>query len=199
MAAGNVLAVRSDINNGKRPRQVQMQRDIIDSVEAKARHSHMEFARTLIRKYGKDGSGTLCREEVRKALSDIAPSGDVSQDELDFVFKVADSTGDGRFHVSEMCTLLSCWDNYMNSQDEINLYFRRYDPDATGRLDKGQLWRLLSDLSGHQDVTRGEVDWVMRQAGILRNGNISKPELRRALALWNVHMKGKENACCTVQ
>lgn len=189
----------SAVRTGLRQKQRSAILADIDDKENNVHQSHMEYARALIKKYDKDRSGKLNRKEVHKVLLDISDHGDVSQDELDFVFKVADASGDGHFHASEMCALLSCWDNYQKSKSQIELHFLKHDPDNTGRLTKDQLWGLLSELSGRHQVEREDVAWLMKQSNILKTGYLTKPELRRALALWQVRMQNKENnVCCTV-
>lgn len=139
-------------------------------------------------------------------LSDLANSSSVSKDELDYVFKIVDTNGDQVIRSCGMNTLLNCWGNYQGSLEEIEDCFRKYDPNGTGRLDRHQLQRLLSEIgeaSGHYRVTDAEVDWVLSQADILKNGVITKPELRRALALFKASMtsmkKEREKSCCAVQ
>lgn len=97
-----------------------------------------------------------------------------------------------------MSTLLNCWDNYQRCRIEIEQHFRQHDPEDTGRLDTWQLRGLLTELSGGLTVSNEEVDWVMRQSDILKNGVITKPELRRVLALWDARLKADQH-CCGVQ
>jgi len=161
---------------------------------------HRDVAPDLIKKYDKIGHGVLNRKQISRLLADLsAASATVSEDELDFVFKVADPRGDGFISAHEMCTVLNCWENYQSSLEEIEIHFLRHDPECTGRLDKEQLYSLLAELAGPRQVTRADVNWVMRQADTLKNGVITKPELRRALALWESHLKALNNACCTMQ
>lgn len=161
----------------------------------------------MIERYDENNDGVLDRKEVRRLLIDISPHHNVTQDELAFVFKIANATGDGYFKASEMCKLLSCWHNYQSSRPEIELHFLKHDPEGTGRLDRKQLKCLLEELSGarsdaiqgqHYIVTPSEVEWVMKQASVLKRDYLTKPELRRALALWQVQVQNQQIACCTV-
>jgi len=164
---------------------------------------HKDCAQTLLERYDLNRSGRLDRNEVRSLLVSMGPHEDVTEDELDFVFKIAAPRGDTAIHLCQMCPLLNCWENYKSSSVEINEHFEKHDPDGTGRLDKDQLKGLLEDLAKqakvNHDVTLADVNWILKQSDVLKNGVITKPELRRVLALWTNHLQNAGAGCCTVQ
>merc|ERR1712178_273348 len=114
--------------------------------------------------YDKNGSGKLNRREVRKLLVDLNDGSPVTEDELDFVFKVADANTDNFISALEMSTLLNCWHNYQHSKNEIDMHFKKYDPKGTDRLNKEQLRWLLSEKSGGFEVADEEIEYYMKQA-----------------------------------
>jgi len=129
-------------------------------------------------------------------LEDLCNGVTVSDDELAYVMKVADTNGDKAINPIEMSTLLNCWANYQNSRVEIERHFRKHDPHGTDRLDRFQLRKLLEEIAGNE-VEEEELDWILKQADILKNGVITKMELRRVLALWDTRLKA-DKQCCTV-
>jgi len=161
--------------------------------------THAQCSKQILKMFDKDHSRKLDRLQVASLLAAMNNNQQPSEYELDFVFKVANARGDGAIHATEMCTLLSCWQNYLASLEEINLHFSVHDPDHTGKLNKEQMWNLLSTISDNHTVTEWEVNWVMSKADILKNGVITKPELRRALALWHNHLHHADKGCCTLQ
>merc|ERR1719247_334622 len=106
-----------------------------------------------MKEYDMNGSGKLGRVEVKNMLSDLSDGLDISDDELNFVFKIADTNGDKKICPVEMGGLLTCWGNYQKSRKEIEDHFRKHDPDGTDRLDYEQLRELLMDLSGGEFVS----------------------------------------------
>lgn len=196
MAAGNFAAVRSGLKASKsslgptESRQAQREHKLL--------RRHYECSQDLVKTYDESGSGKLHRHEVRNLLVNLNDEVQVSDDELNFVMKVADANGDQSICPSEMSALLSCWDNYQKSRNEIEQHFSKHDPSGTGRLDKQQLKRLLTEVNRGQPVSDEEVQWVLSQADVLKNGVITKPELRRALALWESRREAAK-ACCVVQ
>jgi Ca2+-binding EF-hand superfamily protein len=161
--------------------------------------THSECAKDIFQRFDKDHSKKLDRGQVANLLAAMNSNRRPTDDELDFVFKIANARGDGAIHSTEMCTLLSCWENYLAALDEINLHFLKHDPDHTGRLNKDQMWNLMSELAGKHTVTAAEVDMVVKRADLSKDGTISKPELRRALALWANYLQRIDRGCCTLQ
>jgi len=163
------------------------------------RQCHKDAVSDILKKYDKVGNRSLNRSEVSCLLTDMTVHESVTQDELDFVFKIADPRGERSIRAAEICTLLNCWENYQRSLDEIEVHFLKHDPRGTGRLNKEQLWDLLSELAGTREVTSADVNWVLKESDTLKNGVLTKPELRRALALWESRCRSGGPACCTVQ
>lgn len=170
-----------------------------DGDAKKHKPTHSECAKDIFLAFDKDKSRKLDRSQVANLLAAMNSNRRPTDEELDFVFKVANARGDGAIHSTEMCTLLSCWENYLAAMDEINLHFLKHDPDHTGKLNKDQMWNLLSELAGSHTVTAAEVEMVIKKSDISKDGNISKPELRRALALWANYLQRCDRSCCTLQ
>jgi len=180
------------------------------SKEEKSRlriEAQIESGQEIIQQYDETGSGSLKRQEVMKLLSDqnTWQGRPVSEDELNYVFKIADMDGDQRIKATEMAALLSCWDNYKNCRKEIDEHFLKHDPTHTGRLNQNQLRNLLTEMNGGVRATDEELEWIMKQASqkfiITKPEYITKPELRRVLALWKdkQSQRGPDVSSCSVQ
>lgn len=137
------------------------------------------------------------KDQVEKLLTDLNGGQKVSQDELDYIMVVCDATRDDAIGPSEMEWLILSWQNYMKSKAEIDPLLTKYDVSGTGRLEREELKKLLVDLNDGKPVEDSEVDFVMEQADSLGNGVITKPEMRRALAIWYAHV-GTETSCSCV-
>jgi len=180
------------------------------SKEEKSRRrveAQIESGQEIIQQYDETGSGSLKRQEVMKLLSDqnTWQGRPVSEDELNYVFKIADTDGDQRIKAAEIATLLSCWDNYKNCRKEIDEHFLKHDPTDTGRLNQNQLRNLLTEMNRGVRATDEELEWIMKQASqkfvIIGPEYVTKPELRRVLALWKDKQSqhGPDVSSCSVQ
>merc|ERR1712093_672748 len=100
----------------------------------------------------------------------------------------------GYLTLDEISGAMKCWRSYNEpaTQDRITKTFAMYDKDNSGKLDKEQLTKLLSDLNDQLPVEDSEVDWVLSHADVLGDGQISKIELGQAIAFWFVHVEGEE-------
>merc|ERR1719163_1173936 len=115
VGAGNLLAVRSGISQAKSKGAESKH----VSQEKQMQQQHILCARDLIQRYSCNGTSKLGRLQVRALLSDLSKPFVVSEYELDYVFKIADANRDKAIGVTELHTLLNCWDSYSNSRDEI--------------------------------------------------------------------------------
>jgi len=167
-----------------------------DNDEIAEHTMQVEAAGGFMHRYDADRNGKLEKHEVQKLLTDMSGYA-VSQNEVDFVFKIADTNRDQAINAQEVKTLLNCWHNYQGSRAEIERHFRKHDPNGTGHLDKRQLKGLLVEMSQGQPVSDEQVAWVLQQSDTLKNGVLTKPELRRALALWQCHLDGQK-VCCVL-
>jgi Ca2+-binding EF-hand superfamily protein len=196
MQSGNFMAVRSGLKQGKCNAGPSGSNG--RNKENAIRRSHTKWVPDLVQKYDTTGSGDLDREEVCSLLENLSGGLPISKDELDFVFKIADGRDRRVIGPEGMSMMLNAWDNYQSSREEIEAHFLKHDPEGTGRLDRDQIRNLLVDISGGKQVYGEDVEWVMNQADVLRNGVITKPELRRVLALWESRQHVQQ-ACCILQ
>jgi len=201
MAAGNLVACRSGLNQKDRSNDGPAMSK--EAIKEKIRHlNHHQILKELLAEYDEKGTGKLKRSEVRNLLVDQSGGREVSEDELDFVFKIADANGDKFISSLEMSTLLNCWENYAHSRKDIDHHFLKHDLENTGRLDREQLRNLLMEKSGWLAVSDEDLDYLMKQSRSMHEGQITKPELRRVLAMWDttVHHRNKTHvSCCSVQ
>jgi len=194
-AVGNLLAVRSGL---KQSRSGGTDSKQLDKEQIQQAHQ-VKGGADIVKQYDHHAIGKLQRDQVRELLEDLSRN-DISEDELDFVFKVADANGDDAIGPAEMSTLLSCWANYANSRHEIEVHFRKHDPTGTGRLYPEQLHNLLVELRGGKAVSPEELRQMMNHGDLFKNGEITKPELRRVLELWRSRLDHKASSCgCPVQ
>merc|ERR1711964_61517 len=116
---------------------------------------------------------------------------DPTEDEVTFVMRMADEGKTGYLTLDEISGAIRCWRAYQEPGTQANIMrtFAKYDQDNTGKLDKEQLKKLLSDLNDQLPVEDGEVEWVLSNADVIGDGQISKIELGQAIAYWWVHVE----------
>jgi Ca2+-binding EF-hand superfamily protein len=128
----------------------------------------------------------------------------VTDEEVLYVLKVADTLGTGEIRVAEIVKAVATWQTLLLDQELIDSRFELYDHDSTGTLSKPQVAELLKDLNGGVAVGQDEVDWVVGQAdgkaeGEL-DGRVDHGELRVVLAVWysmnNDKLKSRTCNCC---
>lgn len=154
-----------------------------------------------IKKYDSDNSGTLNREQLIKLLTDTdfsTPKGTRPTDEeVDWIMKVADKSGDQRIDNTELQEAMACWATFVAHRKELEEKLEKYDLSGDGRLERDEVKKYLTDLNGGQPVSDEEVEMVIRGAGVMGNGYINKMELQAATALWYGHVE-RRKSCCSI-
>merc|ERR1712079_629156 len=113
-----------------------------------------------------------------------APGVEPSEEEMDFILKLADKNLDGAIVVQELEEAISFWMTYVENQVEFEEALRKYDADGSGHLSREQCRAYLVDLNGGNKITEEEFEPVFTQADVSRNGVIDRFELQKATALW---------------
>eukprot|EP00747_Dinoflagellata_sp_TGD_P185602 gnl/TRDRNA2_/TRDRNA2_42224_c0_seq1.p1 gnl/TRDRNA2_/TRDRNA2_42224_c0~~gnl/TRDRNA2_/TRDRNA2_42224_c0_seq1.p1 ORF type:complete len:195 (+),score=41.76 gnl/TRDRNA2_/TRDRNA2_42224_c0_seq1:46-630(+) len=158
-----------------------------------------EKNRQIIQKYDSNFSGKLEADQLRRLLVDLNDGNDVSDDEVAYMMLINGEAHEA-IDQSELHIVLGKWRSYMQVSPEITPLLEKHDTNKSGRLEKDQLKNLLTDLNDGKEATDEETDWVLQQADLLGNGVITKPELKRAVALWYTHVEGEGTSkeSCTV-
>jgi len=158
----------------------------------------------IVRKFDKNKSGKLERAQVMELLTAIdssTPEGtQPSDEETDWVIKVADKAGDGCIDAGELQEAIACWMTYVDKREEMERMVEKYDVSKTGKLSRDEVKAYLTDLNGGKEVTEEELDMVFKAADAFGDGQIHIPELQIATACWYGYVERKKNfGCCTVQ
>mmetsp|Transcript_4368 Transcript_4368/g.7304 ORF Transcript_4368/g.7304 Transcript_4368/m.7304 type:complete len:205 (-) Transcript_4368:43-657(-) len=156
----------------------------------------------LFKKYDTNGSKKLERDQIINLLTDLdaeTPSGTKpTDDEVDFILKVADQSGDDCLSRKELEHATQAWHVYTKKRALMEDKIKEFDKSGTGKLEKPELKEYLVSLNGGQPVTDEEVEWVFSEADLFGDGAIRQTELVMATAAWYVHVEKKKSACCTV-
>lgn len=169
-------------------------------------------AKELFQKYHADRSKYLDRNEVRSMLTDLdwsTPPGTVPrQEEMDFVFKVADLDNKQSIERSEVVYAVMAWDLYIKGKtwrkqaESLMNDFKYYDRQGQGRLSKEELRQYLTKLNRYEPVSEEDADWVLEVADRLGDNAISNHnELLMASAAWQVHSErraAKTSKACNI-
>lgn len=156
----------------------------------KKEHERIE---KVFKLYDKDKTGKLNKDELKTLMKDYGGR-EPTEDEVTFVMKMSDEGKTGYLTLDEVSGAIKCWRSYNEpaTQARILKTFAQYDTDNSGKLDKEQLKKCLSDLNDQQPVEDGEVEWVLSNADVIGDGQISKIELGQAIAYWFVHVDEEE-------
>merc|ERR1719379_2552329 len=142
----------------------------------------------LFRKYDTNKSGKLEREQIIQILTDIdfsTPEGTPpSPEELDFIVKVGDRSGDGCIERREFENALIAWRTYTKQREKLEELIKKYDKSGSGKLEKDELKMYLTDLNDGKAPTDEEVDWVMSEAEFMGDGAIRMQEIMMATQSW---------------
>mmetsp|Transcript_80506 Transcript_80506/g.180111 ORF Transcript_80506/g.180111 Transcript_80506/m.180111 type:complete len:211 (-) Transcript_80506:98-730(-) len=159
--------------------------------------------RKVFKKYDTNNTGKLEEDQIRNLLTDMddtTPVGtEPTEEELAFILKVADASGDGCLHFYEVEYALRAWAVYTKRRQQMEDKLIEFDKSGTGTLSWEELRTLLVDLNNGSPVDSMEVDWVMAEADIFGDGQIHKTELVMAIAAWYSHVEKKQNSkMCTI-
>lgn len=161
-------------------------------------------AKELFLQYDTDRSKFLDRDQIVSMLTDLdwsTPPGTLpNQEEIDFVFKVADLDRKQRIDRSEVVYAVMAWDLYLKGKtwrkqaSNVISDFQCYDRQGNGKLDKEELRQYLRKLNRYEPVSLDDAEWVLEVADRLGDNAISNHnELLMATAAWQVH-KERESA-----
>lgn len=139
----------------------------------------------IFQQYDSDGSGHLDIHELLPLLKDIIGGDTPSQEEVDWIMKVADHTRDNRISKIELVVALQAWHGYVNLPAELQNLFAEFDKDSSNYLDIWELRALLTKIN-ERDVSMMEAKEVMEVADIVADGQLGKYELLGAVGAWYV-------------
>mmetsp|Transcript_46520 Transcript_46520/g.81919 ORF Transcript_46520/g.81919 Transcript_46520/m.81919 type:complete len:217 (-) Transcript_46520:198-848(-) len=164
--------------------------------ETKEAKKKTKALQAVMAKYDTNKSGKLEADQVRQLLTDTdgtTPKGQPpTEDELDFVLKVADQSGDGSLSFSELEFALKSWNVYLRQKDKMGDAFDTYDKSRNGELSQEEMKAYLTDLNNKYPVSDEEVEWVMQEADVFGDGKIRKVEMVMATSAWYALADAKE-------
>lgn len=161
-------------------------------------YEHKVRMNKIIKQYDTNNSNKLEKDQLIELLTAIdgsTPAGTKPQEEeVDYVLKSADKSGDGCIDCAELEAALGAWMTYTEKREEWEEKFKKYDVDGTGLLSRKEVNEYLKDLNGGKEVKKQELDMVMAAADLTNNDQISKCELSRATAVWYGYVERKQKS-----
>jgi Ca2+-binding EF-hand superfamily protein len=163
----------------------------------------------LFKRYDSNDSGKLEREQINAILTDIdfstPPGTPPTEDELDFIVKVGDRSGDGCIERKEFENALVAWRTYTKQREQLEALIKKYDKSGTGKLEKDELKMYLTDCNNGQAPNDAEVEWVMSEADFMGDGAIRQQEIMMATQSWYAFQNQKaeqeeaaKGSCCSI-
>lgn len=166
---------------------------------ALARKKREHALNALFERHDVDRSGKLDQAELRKLLAEYTPvftegTPRVSDEEVDFVMKVADAsgTGDGCLDRSELPEALKAWATYVPVRLEMEEALQKFDTSGTGKLEQDELKAYFRSLDEGCDIADQQVAQVLAQADVFGDGALRATELPLAVNLWRRHAEQRD-------
>mmetsp|Transcript_106618 Transcript_106618/g.188787 ORF Transcript_106618/g.188787 Transcript_106618/m.188787 type:complete len:206 (-) Transcript_106618:88-705(-) len=204
MPVGNVGAVMAGMRAGKRGSAgpTPMSRADHERLDAYMKEVQIKKAlRKVIGKYDTNKSKKLERDQLVQLMTDLdhstPPGTKPSDEEVEFVMKIADKTGDGAISLPELSDAMACWNTFVDHRQQFEDHLKNYDVSKTGYLNKDEVKAYLTELNGGQEVTQEEVDMVVKEADVQKDGKLTPMELQRATAYWYSYVQ-KKKSCCEI-
>eukprot|EP00930_Biecheleria_cincta_P089379 TRINITY_DN78677_c0_g1_i1.p1 TRINITY_DN78677_c0_g1~~TRINITY_DN78677_c0_g1_i1.p1 ORF type:complete len:221 (+),score=64.32 TRINITY_DN78677_c0_g1_i1:61-663(+) len=157
----------------------------------------------IIKKYDVNKTKKLERDQVVLLLTDLDDSTPVgtapADEEVDFIMKVADKSGDGALERSELEDAIQAWKIYTEKRTEMEEKVKQFDTSGSGKLEKPEVKEYLKSLNGGKEVSDAEVEWVLAEADYFSDGALRSTELVFATAAWYAHVEEKrKSSICTL-
>jgi len=179
-------------------KQIAKQRQRMVDEMAKKKEKRAQQLEKLFNTYDSNKSGVLEEDQVKKLLTDLdeytPPGTDPTEEELDYVLKVADTNKDNSISLEELENAIKVWDAYLKNRDEMTRRLKHFDKSGDGKLGPDELKAYLTKLNGGMEVTDEEVAWVLREADVFGDGQIGLTEMVKATAAWYVHPRPRRKA-----
>eukprot|EP00930_Biecheleria_cincta_P089310 TRINITY_DN7858_c0_g1_i2.p1 TRINITY_DN7858_c0_g1~~TRINITY_DN7858_c0_g1_i2.p1 ORF type:complete len:205 (+),score=47.75 TRINITY_DN7858_c0_g1_i2:174-788(+) len=155
----------------------------------------------ILQKYDSNKSKKLEPDQVKQLLTDMdistPPGTEPSQEELDWVLKVADVSGDGSIDANELTEAMGCWQTFVDNRERLQQVMAKFDVSKSGTLSKAEVRPYLVELNGGNEVTDEEVDMVFKAADAKGDGVLSLTELSQATVFWYGHVERRKE-CCSI-
>uniref|UniRef100_A0A6U4WBK8 EF-hand domain-containing protein n=2 Tax=Hemiselmis andersenii TaxID=464988 RepID=A0A6U4WBK8_HEMAN len=177
------------------------------------------YLTTLMKDFDKSADGRLDKSELGDLLQQVNKGVRPTEEEITWVFNVADSSEgpeDNTISMSELKVAITSWKTYMDNKPAIDSVFEKYDQDKTGKLEFHDLKNMLKDLNDGHEPQDNEVWEVMQKAtGKGTNGQafdysetsaegVGRMEVLYAITVWYAQEDQKQSevtmssSCCVV-
>eukprot|EP01047_Picozoa_sp_COSAG01_P080074 COSAG01_NODE_15426_length_1338_cov_1.929782_2_plen_204_part_00 len=199
-AASSRKLVRQRREKAERMREMEIERT----------RSELQQVGEWFRKFDKDGSNTLDREELSQLLSHLVPDYAPDEAALNLLMeKAVDVQGKDE----QVCT----WDThgitraavrlvvtkylaYLKEQKYLDKIFEKFDTDKSGLLEKQELLGLMQTMApaGKRPAAE-DVEFVLCRCNVSQGGGIPRTEVLAAVATWRAIAQTQAgSSCCLV-
>mmetsp|Transcript_8646 Transcript_8646/g.16801 ORF Transcript_8646/g.16801 Transcript_8646/m.16801 type:complete len:236 (+) Transcript_8646:69-776(+) len=116
-------------------------------------------------KYDKTNEGTLNKVELRALLKDLNDGTDATEDEVEWILNAADKSHTGDLSFGEMKIAICTFKTYQRNKPFIDSIMAKYDEHKTGKLEFGDLKKMLADISSGVEPSDHAVGDVLERFG----------------------------------
>lgn len=159
---------------------------------AKARASAKNISSDVMIKYDKNGSGTLCIDEVKALANDLLNTwtpmaGGLTKEDYEEIMRCGGAHVKLEIRENELADALSIMMCIKEHSRQLTELFQRYDKDNTGMLDEAELHSLLMEINDGAPVKLSDVNYILEQCEPRMSKHpIPLTELRAAIGCWYV-------------
>ena len=114
-----------------------------------------------------------------------------TQEELDFIIKLGDRSGDGCIKRTEWTAIMLDWHKYTKEKDRLQQLMTKYDKNGSGRLEKDELTCFLTGINNGKECTDEQIDWVMREADIFGDGAVRTQAIIKATEAFRNYLRAR--------
>lgn len=172
--------------------------------ELKKQREEARVLDAVIARYDTNKSGRLEEDQVRKLLTDMdyttPENTPPTEEELEFIMRSAQKNSDQKkagLTRRAVKNAIIEWRVYLKLRSNIDEWMSKFDKSQSGKLEKPEVKELLQSLNKGLEVTDDEVDWIISDADVAKDGALSRLEVPHAVTAWYAHCE-KNSGCCVV-
>lgn len=120
----------------------------------------------------KNGDGKLSKEELKNGYAEVF--GEVSDEELEQVIKVADTDQSGYVDYTEFVAATMNTQTLL-SKEKLEMCFKMFDQDGSGKISADELKEILGRQKGESD---NAVEMLIQEADSSGDGEIDLKEFK---------------------
>jgi len=133
------------------------------------------------------------------AESGSLPTTPIDDSDVEYFMKASHLSQGFRTNPDQLDVLLQCIVAYLNVKHEADAMVAKYSKRGAGAssIDRQELKQMMIDIDEGKAVSDEDVDVIFQESDLIKSGKIERPEIQRAVVMWNKRRKSSA-ACCSL-